>query len=202
MASKKLNEIIGENLTFLRKKAGLTQYEFGEKFAYSDKTVSRWEQGDVIPSVETLKQIADFYEVSVDFLLSEHSKEKDFFKIIKNTPNYTNKIIIVALILTILLAIGVTVYIASIYNLKTVDPNINRYWVVFLWLVPISFLIMTYCTRRIFHSKKWTIIHLSSFVWTLLLAAYITFLYMNNYWYLFFIGLPFQAALILMYNLK
>ena len=67
---KNLNEIIGENLTFLRKKAGFTQLELGEKFNYSDKTVSKWEQGSVLPSVDVLKEIADFYGVSVDYILS------------------------------------------------------------------------------------------------------------------------------------
>ena len=45
---KSLNEIVGENLTFLRKKAGYTQLEFGDKFSYSDKTVSKWENGSVL----------------------------------------------------------------------------------------------------------------------------------------------------------
>ena len=53
---KNLNEIIGENLTFLRKKAGFTQLELGEKFNYSDKTVSKWEQGSVLPSVDVYDQ--------------------------------------------------------------------------------------------------------------------------------------------------
>ena len=56
-----LGQIISTNLIFLRKNAGLTQLEFGEKFNYTDKTVSRWENGSIIPSVEILKQIADFY---------------------------------------------------------------------------------------------------------------------------------------------
>ena len=85
-----LGKIIGNNLIFLRKKAGLTQLDFGEKFNYSDKTVSRWETGEITPSVETLKAIADFYEVSVDFLLKEHAKENGVVKIIKSTPNYRN----------------------------------------------------------------------------------------------------------------
>ena len=66
---KSLNEIVGENLTFLRKKAGFTQLEFGEKFSYSDKTVSKWENGSVLPSVDVLKQIADFYGVKKHLII-------------------------------------------------------------------------------------------------------------------------------------
>ena len=99
---KSLNEVVGENLTFLRKKAGYTQLEFGEKFSYSDKTVSKWENGSVLPSVDVIKQIADFYGVSVDYILSEHNKEQEFKSIIKQTPNFHKKTLIVCLIITII----------------------------------------------------------------------------------------------------
>ena len=199
---EKLNKIVGENLTFLRKNSGLTQLEFGEKFSYSDKTVSRWEQGDVIPSVEVLKQIADFYEVSVDFLLTEHNETSDFFKIIKSTPNYRNKIILITLAIVFLFSIAVTVYVASIFNLKTADLHENRWWTVFLWTLPIAFLTIAISVKRVFHNRKWMLIYMSCFVWSLLIAAYITFLDKGNYWYLFFIGLPLQAGFILMMKLK
>ena len=197
-----LNKIIGSNLIFLRKKAGLTQLEFGEKFSYSDKTVSKWEQGDVVPSVETLKQIADFYGVSVDFILKEHTTEEDFASIVKKTPNVANKLLLILLIDTIIYSIAVTIYVASIYNLKTIDVHANRWWSVFLWAAPICFLINAYMTKRIFNSNKIVIILISCFVWSILIAAFISFLDMGVYWYLFFIGLPVQASLIMLNYLK
>ena len=139
---KNLNKIIGENLIFLRKKAGMTQLEFGEKFNYSDKTVSKWEQGDVVPSVETLKEIADYNGVTVDFILNEHDTEEDFLSIVKRIPHSANKIALIMLVVTIIVAIAVTVYVASIYNLGTADPNVNKYWVAFVWMIPISALII------------------------------------------------------------
>ena len=199
---EELNKIIGSNLTFLRKKAGLTQLEFGEKFSYSDKTVSKWEQGDVVPSVEVLKGIADYYGVSVDYILSEHNSEEDFKAIVKKTPNAANKITLIALIVTIIFAICVTIYVASIYNLGTADIHSNRWWAVFLWAIPISFLVIAYMTKRIFHSRKWMLIYISCFVWTVLIAAFFSFLFDGVYWYLFFIGIPVQAAIILMMYLK
>ncbi len=199
---EELGKIIGENLTYLRKKAGITQLEFGEKFNYSDKTVSKWEQGDVVPNVETLKGIADYYGVSVDFILNKHVSDEEFFKIVKKTPDAANKIVLIMLVVTIVFAIAVTIYVASIYNLKTADPNVNRFWAVFLWCVPLSFLIIAFLTNRLFHSRKHTIIHVSCAVWTLLIAAFFSFLDKGVYWYLFFIGIPVQAALILFSYLK
>ena len=199
---KSLNEVVGENLTFLRKKAGYTQLEFGEKFSYSDKTVSKWENGSVLPSVDVIKQIADFYGVSVDYILSEHNKEQEFKSIIKQTPNFHKKTLIVCLIITIIFTIGMTIYLASIWNMKTSNPEINRYWVVFLWCVPVSALIISIAAKRVFKYPKSVLIFRSIFIWTLLASAYVSFLYSGNYWYLFFIGVPLQIVVILIYNLN
>ena len=69
---KPLNEIVAQNLVELRKKSGLTQQQLAENFSYSDKTVSKWELGYAIPSVEVLKSLADYYGVNVDYFLVEH----------------------------------------------------------------------------------------------------------------------------------
>lgn len=201
---EKLGSIIGSNLVFLRKKAGLTQLEFGEKFNYSDKTVSKWEQGDVIPSVEVLKDIADFYGVSVDFILKEHVDEKDFLSVVKKVPDVANKITIITLIIVILYAIAITVHVASIFDMQTSDYRKNIWWCIYLWMVPVSCLIIAYASRKMFRSFKLMFIWISIAVWTILLSAFVTaYLVKGNlYWYLFFIGIPVQAAIILMSRLK
>ena len=199
---KNLNEIIGENLTFLRKKAGFTQLELGEKFNYSDKTVSKWEQGSILPSVDVLKDIADFYGVSVDYILSEHSTEKDFKSVVKQTPNFTKKALLIALIILFIFSIGVVIYFAQVWNKKTMDLNENRWWVTFLWCVPISMAVLMFSTRSVFKSPLWWLVFASLFVWTILISAYVTWYPRGNYWYLFFIGVPLQVALILIHNLR
>ncbi len=200
---KQLNEIIGENLTYLRKKAGFTQLEFGEKFSYSDKTVSKWEQGSILPSVDVLKDIADFYGVSVDYLLSEHNNEKDFNSIIKKTPNFNQKAIIVALVITFILIIATVIYVTGIHKLHGVtDPSKNLYWLAFVWCLPPSFLILAYTSSHIFKSKLLALVFSSLFVWTTLAGSYVSALKEGNYWYLFAVGLPIQVALILIYKLR
>ena len=162
---KNLNEIIGENLTFLRKKAGFTQLELGEKFNYSDKTVSKWEQGSILPSVDVLKDIADFYGVSVDYILSEHSTEKDFKSVVKQTPNFTKKALLIALIILFIFSIGVVIYFAQVWNKKTMDLNENRWWVTFLWCVPISMAVLMFSARSVFKSPLWWLVFASLFVY-------------------------------------
>ena len=63
-----INIIIGKNLSNLRKQAKLTQMELAEKFNYSDKSISKWEAGDSMPSIEILNDLAKFYNVSLDYI--------------------------------------------------------------------------------------------------------------------------------------
>ena len=203
---KNLNEIIGENLTFLRKKAGFTQLELGEKFNYSDKTVSKWEQGSVLPSVDVLKEIADFYGVSVDYILNEHSTESEFKSIVKQTPNFTKKTVLVSLIISFIFAIGLVIYFAQVWNLKTADYHINRWWVTFLWCIPLSFFVLYIAAKAVYHHQLTATIFSSLIIWSLLAAAYVTWYPAakdnGGYWYLFFIGVPLQVAIVLVYNLR
>ena len=53
----------------LRKYLNLSQNEFAEKLLVTRQAVSRWENGDTVPNIDTLKLIAETCDVSVDFLL-------------------------------------------------------------------------------------------------------------------------------------
>ena len=70
-----LKETISNNITKLRKEKKLTQFAFANELNYSDKAISKWERGESIPDVITLKQIADFFEVTVDYMLTKHENE-------------------------------------------------------------------------------------------------------------------------------
>ena len=59
----------GERLREIRKDHGDTQESLGKKLGYATPTVSKWEQGETEPGIETLKQICRLYEVSADYLL-------------------------------------------------------------------------------------------------------------------------------------
>ncbi|NBH80871.1 helix-turn-helix domain-containing protein [Clostridiaceae bacterium] len=53
----------------LRKHLNLSQNEFAEKLSVTRQAVSRWENGETVPNIDTLKLIAETFDVSVDFLL-------------------------------------------------------------------------------------------------------------------------------------
>ena len=53
----------------LRDEAGLSQGDIAEKFSVAQNTVSSWENGKRDPDTDTVKKIAAFFDVSIDYLL-------------------------------------------------------------------------------------------------------------------------------------
>lgn len=64
------------NLALLRKKHKLSQKELAQKFNVNQNTISRWENGDRQIDLDTLKELANFFNVSVDFLLGVGAAEQ------------------------------------------------------------------------------------------------------------------------------
>ena len=59
-----------EKLQELRKQKGLTQEELAASLYVSRTAISKWESGRGYPNIESLKDIAKFFSVTVDELLS------------------------------------------------------------------------------------------------------------------------------------
>lgn len=55
--------------------------EVAEELHVSKTTLSNWESGRRIPSVEAIEKLADLYGVSVDYLLGRTDQMKPFFEI-------------------------------------------------------------------------------------------------------------------------
>jgi len=58
-----------KNLITLRRNAGLTQQALADHFHLSQQTIYKYENGRAEPDIETLKQFARFFGVSVDYLI-------------------------------------------------------------------------------------------------------------------------------------
>lgn len=85
MAHEDIPKNIAKNITELRKSAGMTQARLAEEIGYSDKSVSKWERGDGVPDIVCLKNIADLFGVSVDYLLeSEHTSSASSVSVSSN----------------------------------------------------------------------------------------------------------------------
>ncbi|MBQ1343761.1 MAG: helix-turn-helix domain-containing protein [Firmicutes bacterium] len=58
----------------LRTKKGLSQDELAEKVFVTRQAVSRWENGETVPNVETLKLLSRVFDVSINTLLGSPRK--------------------------------------------------------------------------------------------------------------------------------
>ena len=60
---------VGENIKNIRKKNNITQEELAEKLNVTRQAVSSWENGKTEPDIETLTNIAQIFDISIDELV-------------------------------------------------------------------------------------------------------------------------------------
>ena len=67
---------IGNFLKELRKEKNITQEDLAEELNVSNRTVSRWENGNNMPDISLLTQIAQFYNVSIPEIVDGERKNE------------------------------------------------------------------------------------------------------------------------------
>lgn len=190
-----LKATIAANVASLRKAREMTQYELAERLNYSDKAVSKWERGESIPDVKTIKQIADLFSVTVDYLLTrDHPDKKEQPGIISRR----NRLYIMGL--SILLVWFVATLIFVVFDLAQL--NLTGHWLPFIYAVPVSAVVWLIFNCMWFNRKiNWAII--SILMWSFLLCLYLTLaVFSSNLWLIFILGIPGQAIIYLWSGIK
>ena len=167
---------IGKNIMRLRRMANMTQLELAEKINYSDKSVSKWEQGNGIPDVRILVQLADLFNVSVDDLVRDAPE----------TAVMPKKTRLRRRIITMILSVGLCWLVAVVcFVLIGIGaPRIADKWLAFVYAVPAS-AIVTLVFACIWHYR-----------WTRIVS--ITVLMPVAYVYL--IGVPLQVLAVIFFS--
>ena len=192
-----VKETLPQNLIRLRLEHGLTQSKLAEQLNYTDKSISKWERGEAIPPVDVLKDIADMYGVSLDFLVS-NTDENSYGLSPAVKKEKTNKLIIT------LLAVSLVWIIATVLFAYGIMFAERSFWVLFVAAVPITVIVLL-IFNGIWGKRKYTFILISALIWGALSSIYLAFLTAPsryNLWAIFIIGIPFQIATILWSQLK
>lgn len=71
---------IGKFLKELRKEKGFTQEQLGEKISVTNKTISRWENGNYMPPIECLEMLSDIYKISINEIVAGERVTEDKIK--------------------------------------------------------------------------------------------------------------------------
>lgn len=83
---------VGIFLKQLRNENGMTQEQLGERIGVSNKTVSRWENGNYMPPVECLVMLSDIYNISINEILAgERVSNEEFTEIAEGNITSTLK---------------------------------------------------------------------------------------------------------------
>lgn len=193
-----INQNIAKNLLRLRKNAKLTQMELAEKFNYSDKSISKWEKGESMPSVEVLNELAEFYGTTLDALtkdediLQQNEKSATPTKPVKEKKE---KMFPARPIITLLAVSAVWLCVTIAFAIVKIVTD--RYLgILFLWAVPASCAVLIVFTAIWAKKKRYLFIEMSVLLWSLILCIHVQ-LIQFHLWVLYIIGIPLQIAIIL-----
>ncbi len=173
------NKKIGAFIAYHRKKQGLTQEQLGERLHVSNKTISRWENGNYMPDISLLKPLSDELKVSVNELLSgetiEEEKTADYYEHnLINTLDYSNrKIKNEHAIASFFLAIIGIVCCLSAFT----DNTASNHWHAILSIIGLSLIIIAiFRELPIISLFKKRMIAISCFLALFIICIYLDFL--------------------------
>lgn len=67
--------MLSNKIKELRLSFNLNQVEFAKKLSITKQTVSNWENNNILPSIEMLTKIADYFNVTTDYLLGRDERK-------------------------------------------------------------------------------------------------------------------------------
>ncbi len=194
-----IRKIIAENICLLRTSAGMTQAGLAEILNYTDKAVSKWECGEAIPDVTVLKQIADHFGVTVDYLLrSDHSPSEGPANKQAETAA-KNRLIITGICAISVFAFATVAFVAMLLLAVASPPP----WMCFVYAVPVcSVLILVF--NSVWGIRRLNFLIVSVLLWSVLCAVYLSILTILtlNLWLIFLVGAPAQLVILFVPGLK
>ena len=190
-----INQKIAKNLAYYRKEAGLTQAELAEKINYSDKSVSKWEQGNGVPDIYILLQLAKLYKVSLNDLVGEETPQN---------PTKEKKTAGLKLMI-ILLSSGIVWLVATclFVGLHLLNPA-TAWWLIFLYAVMVNSIVLI-VYAGVWKYRLLNFVGVSALIWTGLTSLYLTISFLPRnigadlgpLWCIYLIGIPLQVLEVL-----
>ncbi|MBR5371555.1 MAG: helix-turn-helix transcriptional regulator [Oscillospiraceae bacterium] len=198
-------QTVAANLTELRKSHHMTQLQLAEMLHYSDKAVSKWERGESLPDLSVMKQLADYYGITIDDFLytpeeraARAQKQESGQETAEPIPQIRkkNRLIIAGMAALLVWFLASTVFVV----LDTVIPELNYSSFLFMYAAPIA-TVVCLVFNSIWFNPRWNYLIISVLVWTVLGSLFLTF-YEHRIWKIFLIGIPAQLIIVLWSRLR
>ena len=193
-----IKSIIAKNIADLRLAKGMTQLELAEQLHYSDKAVSKWERGESVPEIATLKAIADLFGVTLDHLVNEHSPEEKKEVAPERKYRFRNRSLVTGMC-------AVLVWFVALLAFVTVDllpMEVELHWLAFVYAVPAT-LLLWLVFNSVWFNPRTNFIIISALVWSALGSLHVTaWVFGNNIWKIYLLGIPAQLVILLWSRIK
>lgn len=183
---KDIKAIIAKNITELRTQAEMTQTDLAERLKYSDKAVSKWERGESLPDISVLLEIAEIFEVNLDYLVKEeHPKKKK-----KKKPIYNNPVIAGISMVSVWLFAFISFVVMALS-----EKDFPFSWLSFIYAIPVSAIVLL-IFNSIWFNKRTNYIIISVLMWSILLGLHLSFLQFGiNISLIYILGIPGQIII-------
>ena len=190
--------VIAENISALRRETGMTQAELAERINYSDKAISKWERGESVPDISVLKEIADIFDVSVDYLISSEHVSEAAKPAVNDRRRLIKRISITAISI-------VLVWLVAMLAFVVVDiaiPGLRAHWLSFVYAIPAS-MIVWLVFNSIWFNRRRNFLIVSLLMWASLLSLTMTLMPLTlDIWKILVLGIPGQAIILLWSKLR
>lgn len=195
---EEIKQIIAKNIIALRKRDGITQAELAEKLSYTDKAVSKWERGASVPDITVLKDIADLFGVTIDYLVTEEHEVPPPKQNTENSGKTRNHGFITGMSILLVWLVAAIAFVL----IDSTVTNPTHHWLAFLYAVPVSMIVWLVMNSIWFNSRRNFAI-ISCLMWSALIALHVTLLaFGHNLWLVYILGIPGQAIIFMWSRLK
>lgn len=196
-----LYEIFAKNVAELRAERKMTQAQLAALLNYSDKAVSKWERGEALPDVIVVKQIADTFGVTVDYLLKDDHSPEERRPIADERQTRRNRMLITAMATMLVWLLATFLFL--VFNALPQASLSFPTWLFFVYAVTPSCIVLL-VFNSIWGKRRLNFGIISALVWSLLATVFLTILMVAsiNLWQVFIFGIPGQCIIMLWSGLK
>ena len=168
----------------------MTQAELGEKLGYSDKSISKWERAEAIPDAYVLKHMSELFDVTVDYLLTEHEEWKPEPE--EAEHSYSRSAILWLSVVSIWTAALLIFIIGWI-----LEKNL---WLTFIYAIPVT-LVTALVMNSIWKKGKRNFYIVATLVASVFVLIYLSF-FDKNWWQLFLLLVPAELIVFIAFKIK
>ena len=141
-----------DKLFLLRRQNHMSQEQLADKLNVSRQTVSKWELGASIPTIDNLLAISKLFNVSIDYLVDEHVDIETDTRASKTTEAYYKLNYKFALIRIIIIIVAIAISLLVGYLNHSLIIAITA--IIFVGLLLIIFLLIRFLLRLFLCRKE------------------------------------------------